>query len=455
MSVLNSQKNYSVDDICKIIQEQDIKVVRVVFNDAVNVARARNIPVKKFMDSVLKSGVQYPSGMMSVDTSGTFVLSAGQGFTGGYGSWLLKVDLSTFTVLPWAKDSARIIADLYTLNGEQMINVAPRTVFKNVLNELDKDGFVAYGAAELEFYVFKEFGTTGYIPSWTGVQCYSEVKQSAVEDILYNLAVPIEKLGIGVEAANTEYGPGQFEVSIKPFIGLGQADAAFTYKVAVKELLKQLGYEATFMAKPISDKSGSGAHFHHSLYDKETGANVLYNPADKYGMSDVMKHFIAGELAHSAAICAFANPTINSYHRLRPYTFAPFNITWSFDNRMCLIRVPEVRDQETHLENRIAGADNNPYLMMAAIYAAGLDGIRRKIPLEDPVLNEDAYAVQDHGSLPSSLSEAIAALKEDKVLQEYMGKEGVNSFIALKENEIQRFENHVTDWEINEYKDLF
>ncbi|MFT8709428.1 MAG: glutamine synthetase family protein [Sporolactobacillus sp.] len=451
---LNSAPKYTAEDISRMIQENDIKIVRVVFNDNVNVSRARNIPAKQFIHSVLRAGVQYPSGMMSVDTSGAFVLSAGEGFTGGYGSWLLKPDLSTFTVLPWARNCARVVADMYTLDGEA-IHVAPRHIFRKVLQELDKEGLVAYGAAELEFYVFKEFDTTGYTPSWTGVQCYSEVKQSEVDEILYNLSVPIEKLGIGVEAVNTEYGSGQFEVSIKPFTGLGQADAAFTYKAAVKELMHQLGYHATFMAKPISNQSGSGAHFHHSLYNKYTGANALYDSADQYGMSDTMKHFIAGQLAHSAAICAFANPTINSYRRLRPYTFAPFNITWSFDNRMCLIRVPEARGSGMNMENRIAGADNNPYLMMAAMYAAGLDGIRQSMTLEDPIIHEDAYALQDHGSLPSSLPDALAALKEDDVLQAYLGKEGVQSFIALKENEIQRFNNHVTDWEISEYKDLF
>ncbi|AQQ54882.1 glutamine synthetase family protein [Planococcus lenghuensis] len=447
-------KNLNNDDIRKIIRDEDIKIVRVVFNDLVNVARARNIPVKKFTDEVLEQGMQYPSAMFSVDTAANFVLPAGAGFAGGYGSWMLKVDPATFTVVPWAKQTARVIADVFTLEGEP-VSVYPRGILHNVLKEFEAEGYSTFGAAELEFYVFEKYAKDGYEPTWTGLQCYSEVKQSQVDEILYDLSVPMESVGIEVEAINTEYGPGQYEISMKPHKGLGQADAAFYYKTSAKELMHRRGLLATFMTKPLTGLSGSGAHFHHSLYELASGDNAFYDAADENGMSELFKHFIAGQLEHSAAICAFANPSINSYRRLRPYTFAPSNITWGFENRMCLIRVPEARGQGTRLENRMPGADCNPYLMMAAMYAAGLDGIRRKLPLTDPVHNEDAYSVEGSGSLPGSLPEALAALKADEALTKYLGADAVNAYIALKENEISRFNDHVTDWEIEEYADLF
>ncbi|HHY67847.1 MAG TPA: glutamine synthetase [Alicyclobacillus sp.] len=446
--------NLTVDDVRRIIQEKGIEVVRVVFNDMVNVARARNIPADTFVDHVLEKGVQYPSAMFSVDTSANFVVSAGAGFAGGYGSWQLKVDPSTFTVLPWAPKSARIIADVFTLEG-QPVPVAPRTILRNVLSELGKEGLSALGAVEMEFYVFHRYDKSGYEPTWTGLQCYSEVKQAEVDDILFDLAVPLKDLGIQVEAANTEYGPGQFEVSLKPFPGVAQADAAFYYKASVKELMRRRGLLATFMTKPLTGLSGSGAHFHHSLYWTSSGENAFYDPRDPHGMSDVFKHFIAGQLAHARALCALANPSINSYRRLRPYTFAPSNITWGFENRMCLIRVPHARGQGTHLENRLPGADNNPYLMMAAMYAAGLDGIRNRTPLPDPVVNEDAYAVPGGGPLPGSLAEALDELQADEALVQYLGPDFIRSYIAVKKNEIQRFNDHVTDWEIQEYAELF
>lgn len=446
--------NVNKEDIRKVIRDEGIEVVRVVFNDIVNVGRARNIPAKVFLDDVLENGVQYPSAMFSVDTSANFVLAAGAGFAGGYGSWMLRIDPATFTVLPWVQKTARVIADVYTLDGEP-VSVYPRGVMQRVINELETEGYSTYGAAELEFYVFKELGDSGYQPSWTGLQCYSEVKQSEVDELLWDMVVPFQSLGIEVEAANTEYGPGQFEISMKPQSGLAQADAAFYYKNSVKELMKKRGLLATFMTKPLSGKSGSGAHFHHSLYHLDTGKNAFYDPNDKYGMSDIFKHFIAGQLAHSKAICALANPSINSYRRIRPYTFAPSNITWGLENRMCLIRVPHARGQGTHLENRMPGADNNPYLMMAAMYAAGLDGIRNKTPLPDPVLDEDAYAIRGEGQLPTSLEQALEALKQDEALHKYLGSDVINAFVALKTNELSRFSDYVTPWEVEEYSELF
>jgi len=447
-------RSLSTDDIRKIIQDEGIEVVRVVFNDVVNVARARNIPIATFLEDVLEGSLQYPSAMFSVDTSANFVLSAGAGFTGGYASWMLKVDPSTFTVLPWAHKTARIIADVYTLAGDP-VNISPRGVLRNVLREIEHEGYSTYGAAELEFYVFKKYDKTGYEPAWTGLQCYSEVRQAEVDEILYDLAVPVKSIGIQVEAANTEYGPGQFEISMKPFRGLGQADAAFYYKTAAKELMHKRGLLATFMTKPVSGMSGSGAHFHHSLYHLSNGQNAFYDADDEFGMSEVFKHFIAGQLAHAPAICALANPSINSYRRLRPYTFAPSNITWGFENRMCLIRVPNARGQATRIENRMPGSDNNPYLTMAAMYAAGLDGIRNRTPLPDPIRGEDAYSAAGCGFLPSSLDEALEALQADEVLVKYLGQNLVNTYVALKENEINRFNNHVTDWELTEYAELF
>ena len=441
-------------EIHQQIESQGIEVIRVVFNDNANVARARNIPAKFFRESVLEHGVQYPSAMLSVDSSANFVLGAGSGFAGGYESWLLKVDPETFTPIPWAKNSARVLADLYTLKGD-LVDVAPRSVFKRVLGELDREGLKALGAAELEFYIFKQYDASGYQPIWTGLQCYSEVKQGEVDDILYAITAGLKAVGIDVEAANTEYGPGQFEVTMNPGWGIAQADHAFTFKAAIKELMAQKGLMATFMTKPLTGLSGSGSHFHHSLYDKQTGQNIFFAADARDQLSDTARQFIAGQLFHAKAISALANPTVNSYHRLRPYTFAPFNVTWGLENRMCMIRVPAARGQGTHLENRLPGADMNPYLMMAAMYAAGLDGIRQKMICPDPVDNQDAYALTDAEPLPKSLEEALEALNHDEAMVKMLGSSFVASYTALKRHELQRFYDHVTDWEIQEYRELF
>jgi glutamine synthetase len=441
------------EDVERILTEERIEVVRVVFNDNANVARARNIPVKFFRQQVLDHGVQYPSAMLSVDTAANFVPAAGAGFTGGYGSWLLQVDLDTFRVIPWAPHSSRVIADLYTLEGVP-VEVAPRQVLRRVLGRLREQGLEAYGAAELEFYIFKRFDAAGWEPTWTGLQCYSEVKQGEVDALLYAITTGLAAVGIDVEAANTEYGPGQFEVSVNPGWGLAQADTAFTMKAAVKELMAQRGLLATFMTKPLNGRSGSGSHFHHSLYDRN-GVNVLYDAQDPHGLSAVARHFLAGELHHARAVSALANGTVNAYKRVRPYTFAPANVTWGWENRMCLLRVPGARGQGTHFENRLPGADNNPYLMMAAIYAAGLDGLRRQLPLPPPVEGQDAYALTEAEPLPRRFGDALDALEADDALVDALGREFVQSYVTLKRHEVARYEDHVSDWEIDEYRELF
>lgn len=443
----------TTQEVRGLLREHSIRTVRVVFVDNTNVGRARNVPVEAFLEDVLENGIQYPSAMFSVDTSGQFVLAAGEGFAGGYGSWLLRPDLDTFTILPWADRTARVIADLSDLDGNP-IPVAPRTILANVLGELRKEGFVTRAAAEFEFYVFKRLGTDGYEPSWSGVNCYAEVKQAQVDDILQAVSVNLCDIGLQIEAANTEYGPGQFEISMHHQEGLRAADHAFYYRTSVKELMHQLGYQATFMGKPLTGRSGSGGHLHHSLYGLD-GQNAFYDPNAEDGLSDVARHFLAGELAHAGALSALANPTLNSYKRLRPYTFAPSNVSWGYENRLCMIRVPHSRGQGTHFENRLPAADNNPYHLLAAIYAAGLDGIRRGLEPPPVISGRDPYAATDLPPVPLDLESALAALEQDEVLVEMLGHEFVRSYTALKQSELARFRDHVTDWEVNEYAELF
>src|SRR5579875_1294375 len=432
------------------IQDNGIKTVRVTFTDNSGVTRARNVTATMFERHGMEEGIQYPSAMLSVDTSANFVVPAGAGFASGYPSWVLKPDLSTYTVLPWAPGTAKVVADVYTLEGER-VELAPRSVLQRVLDALAAEGYAAHGGYEFEFYVFKSIENGRPQPSWTGINCYAEVKQHQVDDILTALSTNLEAIGLGIEEANTEYGPGQFEISAGHFEGVRAADMATYYKMAVKELMYQLGYTATFMTKPLNGNSGSGCHFHHSLYSRETGGNAFDDPRGEHGLSDVARWFIGGELRHAHAVCALANPSVNSYRRLRPYTFAPSNISWGLENRMTLLRVPHARGQAAHLENRLPGADNNPYLMAAAIYAAGLDGIRNRIEPEHFIQGEDAYARTDLPGLPTALEEALIALQGDEALVELLGKDFVNSYSLLKGNEVRRFNDHVTDWEVQEY----
>lgn len=326
-----------------------------------------------------------------------------------------------------------------------------------MLEQLDAEGFTTRGAAEFEFYVFKSPVVGAPEPTWTGRQCYSEVKQQQVDDILTALAGSLTDLGMGVEEANTEYGPGQFEISMTHFPGIKAADMAIYYKMAVKEIMFRMGYTATFMTKPLTGHSGSGSHFHHSLY-RVDGANAFVDASGEHGLSDVCRWFIGGQLRHAGAVTALTNQSVNSYRRLRPYSFAPSNVSWGLENRFCYIRVPHGRGQGTHIENRVPGADNNPYLMMAGIYAAGLDGIRNRIEPVGFVKDEDANTRADLEPLPRAMGQALAALKADTTMVSILGQDFVSSYTALKGSEVARFEEHldqITDWEVQEYLELF
>ena len=449
----NSQTSGSPEAILDQIERHAIHTVRITFMDNTGVVRARNVPAARFLDEALAEGIQYPSAMLSVDTSGGFVVPAGAGFASGYGSWRLQPVPETFTVLPYAPGSAKVVADVLTLERAP-VETVPRRVLARVLADLDDLGYTVRGACEFEFYVFKGLVDGQPQPTWTGINCYSEVKQQQVDDILTALSTNLTALGLGVEEANTEYGPGQFEISMTHFPGIAAADMAMYYKMAVKEIMHRMGYVSTFMTKPLNGASGSGSHFHHSLY-RQDGRNAFADPSGEYGLSDVCRWFIGGQLQHAAALCAMANPSVNSYKRLRPYTFAPSNVSWGLENRMCLLRVPDGRGQGTHLENRVPGADNNPYLMMAGVYAAGLDGIRNRIEPPDPIAGDDAYARADLEPLPRSLAEALQALNADDAMVDILGEPFVRTYTALKGSEVARYTDHVSDWEVREYLELF
>ena len=441
-----------IQHIRKLIQDNQIHTVRITLTDNTNITRSRYVPAKSFLQSLAGQGINYPSALFSMDTSAQLIPEAGAGYHGGYPSWVLKPDLKTFMILPWQPGTARVITDVVTRDGQPVL-LAPRQVFKSVLDRVTSAGFQLKGAFEFEFYVFQQ-NNGSLNPVWQGLNCYSDTKQAQVEDILTAIINGLEGIGAGPEVANTEYGPGQFEITNSPFTGMEIADMAVYYRSAIKEILYLRHYAATFMGKPTADASGSGGHFHHSLLDRQ-GVNVFYAPGQPYGLSDICRWAIGGQLAHAGAICALSNSTINSYKRLRPYKFAPVNACWGHEHRCAMIRVPYNRAANTRLENRVPAADTNPYLAAAAILAASLDGILNKIEPPASCDGLDPYAREDYLKLPTCLPEALDALQSDSVMLSYLGEEFMHNYLALRRAEWQRFQNHVTDWEFKEYFELF
>lgn len=442
--------------ITQLLREKQIHTVRVSLHDPSNIQRARYVPLRYFLEQVMHGSLSYPSAMFSMDTSAKLLPEAGDGFDGGYPSWVLKPDLATFGILPSSPGMAHVISDIFLPDG-QPVPTSPRHILRRVLNDLAQDGYRVYGAFEYEFYVFLADGqrsnSSSLEPVWTGLQCFSEVAQAKVEDIITSVMFALTEMGAGPEVANTEYGSGQFEVTNSPFWGLEIADMAFYYRTIIKEILQRKGYKATFMSKPVASSSGSGAHTHLSLFN-QNGNNVFSDPNQPDGLSKLCRWFIGGQIKHARALCALCNPTINSYKRLQPYTFAPTTVTWGYEHRGAMVRIPQHRGQNTRLENRLPGADTNPYIALAAMLSAGLDGIRQQIEPPPALARQDAYA-QEFTHLPRSLPHALTALEEDEFFRETLGEEYIRHYILMRRAEWERYEAAVTDWEYKEYLDLY
>jgi glutamine synthetase len=443
--------NVLKDNIVRLIHENKIHTVRVCASDNTNVQRSRYSSSDHFINKVMEDGLSLPSVVFSFDTSAKINQRAGSGYKSGYPSWIVKPDMHTFGLVPYLQGTARVIGDIFYPSG-QPISFAPRYILKKVLEMYEKEGIKVRGAYEYEFFVFKPNSIGGYEPIWDGKQCYSEIKQNGVEEILRDVMLNLTAIGAGTEIANIEYASGQFEVTNSPFWGIDIADMAFYYRTSIKEIITQKGLIASFMSKPLANQCGSGAHLHISLYDNNNN-NLLKEDKSPDGLSDICHNFIGGQIKHANALCALINPTINSYKRLQEYMFAPTTKTWGYEHRGAMIRVPFCRDSNTRIENRLAGSDTNPYISLAAILASGLDGIKNNIDPGAPCTEIDTYS-EDLPRLPRTLIDAIKELKQDTYFKEILGEEFLYNYITLRESEWDRYMNHISDWELTEYMDL-
>lgn len=437
--------------IHEVIRQHQIHTVRVCIQDNSNVALSRYVPTSRFLEQVAQNGLSFPSALFSMDTSATLQPSAGDGFTGGFPSWMVVPDIETFSILPYNPGVCRVIADLYDHKGK-VVESSPRHILRRVLEEYARLGYRIKGAFEYEFYVFHKNREHGLTPVWQGLHCFSEIKQAEVEDIILTVLKALSDISAGPEVANTEYGSGQFEVSHAPFWDIQIADMAFYYRASIKESLARQGYLATFMSKPLENMSGSGAHLHHSLFDA-AGNNLFFDANQEDGLSDVCRWFIGGQIKHARTLCGLSNSTVNSYKRLQPYTFAPTEVSWGFEHRGAMIRIPHAIGENTRLENRLPGADSNPYIALAATLAAGLDGIRNQTEPPPPLRDDDGYS-GTHPSLPRSLWESLQVLEKDPWVTEIFHEDFIKQFLTLRHAELSRYRRHVSSWEVDEYVDV-
>ncbi|MBT2523700.1 glutamine synthetase family protein [Arthrobacter sp. ISL-28] len=442
-----------------------IRSVRIGFVDQHGLVRSKTLS-SAGLASAFANGITAASTLLSKDTSGHTVFSAfdadgglGAAEMAGAADIIMIPDPTTFRVLDWADDEGWMLSDLKFKNGAE-VPFCSRTVFANALQRAESLGMLFMTGLEIEFHLFKRSDITAGPLTVNqlnvGNQLLLESWADEVQPFMRRVQDHLARLEIRLSTIEVEYGPSQLEITLSPGIGIGPADSVILLRTAMKQVARRHGYHVTFMCRPqLPNSVSSGWHLHQCLIGtgKKSGQNLFLPPDGETTLSETGKSFTAGLLRHGRAASAFAVPTINGYKRFQPYSMAPDRVAWASDNRGAIVRVvgsPE--SGNTHIENRIGEPAANPYLYMASQLHAGLQGINERLLLGPSADNPYTDEAQ---KFPATLSEAIRALEADTTLTRAMGEDFVRYYIGLKRAEIVRFNHTVTDWEQNEYFDLF
>ncbi|MDD4680582.1 MAG: type I glutamate--ammonia ligase [Clostridia bacterium] len=403
---------YTKQDILRICKEQQVQFIRLQFTDIFGTLKNVAITVKqlgKALDNEIMFDGSSIEGFVRIEES----------------DMILHPDLSTFVIYPWTAEegyAARLICDVYNSDGTPFPG-CPRNTLRRVLKEAEEMGYTMQAGPEAEFFLFHtdpEGKSTMYTHDQAGYFDLGPVDRG--EGARREMCLVLEEMGFEIEASHHETAPGQHEIDFKYKDALTTADNIMTFKMVVRFIAKQHDLHATFMPKPLYGVAGSGMHLNQSLFIN--GDNVFYDRDGKLQLSKEAYYYMGGLLLHAPAITAITNPLVNSYKRLTAGYEAPVYIAWSAQNRSPLIRVPSKRGSATRLEFRSPDPSCNPYLALAVLLKAGLDGIRRKITPPPPV-NRNIYEMTAEERdadcircLPNNLYNALEALNQDKLIRD-------------------------------------
>jgi glutamine synthetase len=373
----------------------------------------------------------------------------------GYGDFVLKPDMATLRRIPWLPATALVICDVLDHHTHEDIPHSPRAILKKQLKRLQAMKLKAYMASELEFFLFDDSYEAahhkGYRHLKTAghyIQDYHILQTTKEEGVMRAIRNGLHGAGIPVENSKGEWGPGQEEINVKYAEALEMADRHAIIKNGCKEIAFGLGKAITFMAKWDYGLAGSSSHIHQSLWSADGKTPLFFDKAGDHGMAQTMKHYLAGQLAHAGEITYFLAPYINSYKRFMAGTFAPTRAIWSFDNRTAGYRLCGADTKAIRVECRVGGADLNPYLAFAALLAAGLDGIEKKMALE-PAFSGDAYDTSKKlREIPKTLREATALLDGSKFLRAAMGDDVIDHYVHTAKWEQFEYDRRITDFEL-------
>lgn len=446
-----AKKAISADEIREIVVKENVQFLRLMFTDINGIIKNVEVPVDQ-LEKVLANKIMFDGssidGFVRIEES----------------DMLLYPDLSTFLVFPWGSEHgkvARLICDIYNPDGTPFPG-DPRNNLQRVLKTMKDQGFSDFNIGpEPEFFLFKlneEGKPTLDLNDKGGYFDFAPVDLG--ENTRRDIVLELEKMGFEVEASHHEVAPGQHEIDFKYADALEAADDIQTFKLVVKTIARQHGLHATFMPKPLEGINGSGMHINMSLFEDDQ-TNVFFDAHSEDQLSETAYHFLAGLLDHARALTAINNPTVNSYKRLVPGFEAPVYVAWSGRNRSPLIRVPQSRGLSTRLEMRSVDPSANPYLAIAAILNAGLDGLAQKeVPV--PAVDRNIYRMNEEErkenkitDLPSTLHNALKALDGDEVVKAALGPHLYRSFVDSKDLEWSAYRQTVSQWERDQYLELY
>ncbi|RED98016.1 glutamine synthetase family protein [Marinoscillum furvescens] len=446
------------DDLHKTIEQlksSEETRVKVAVVDIDGVLRGKIVHKKKLL-SLLEQGAGFCDVIFGWDVADELYDNTSlTGWHTGYPDTPFHVDVNTLRSIPWEENIPFLLGDFSASNHP----ACPRSLFKSVLDKAKSMGFETAFAQEFEWFNFQEtpesIATKEYqnpTPLTPGMFGYSILRASQNSPYFHDLFTLLEAFDIPLEGLHTETGPGVYEACIQYTDGLRAADRAVLLKAAVKEIAAQHGIMPSFMAKWHQDLPGCSGHIHQSLWKDEL--NVFHDAADPHGISETLRHYIAGQLHALPHILPLYAPTVNSYKRLVEGAWAPTTLTWGHDNRTTALRTISTSATSTRLETRVPGADVNPYLAMAAALASGLYGIEHKLELNTPATIGNGYENNTAEHLPKSLHQATEKMNSSVIAKELFGEEFTSHFCKTREWECRQFAKAVTNWELKRYFEI-
>ncbi|WP_415948722.1 glutamine synthetase family protein [Streptomyces sp. KLOTTS4A1] len=438
-----------VEELRALVASGEIDTVVLAFPDMQGRLQGKRFAAGFFLDEVLEHGTEGCNYLLAVDTEMNTVDGyAMSSWDRGYGDFAMHPDTSTLRRLPWNEGTALLIADLAWNDGGP-VAAAPRQILRHQLERLACLGHTAQVGTELEFIVFRDTYEEAWdrdyrdlIPANQYNIDYSVLGTGRIEPLLRRIRNEMSGAGLTVESAKGECNPGQHEIAFRYDEALVTCDQHAVYKTGAKEIAAQEGMALTFMAK-YNEREGNSCHIHLSLTDAED-TNAMAGPGGD-GMSDLMRHFLAGQLAALREFSLLYAPNINSYKRFQPGSFAPTAVAWGHDNRTCALRVVG-HGRSTRFENRLPGGDVNPHLAVAGMVAAGLHGIEQRLELPEACPG-NAYT-GDYEHVPTTLREAAELWENSALAKAAFGPEVVAHYANMARVELAAFDAAVTDWEL-------